>query len=167
MKKSILTGLILLLGFKSILLAQTSFYNAHIKIAPDSKNRKGCVLILNNISPNIESNSTTYKFNIQDLSPNDEIEYYFQDILIKDWNFTFLNNELIEKLSDKNTNNNQQFLTTNCIFNGINIFLEMKLTPITTKDNIKEYELNFSLDSNKFGINYPDVFEFKIILTPQ
>lgn len=167
MKKTIYLVITILLGLNSALLAQTTFYNAHLKISPDSRNRKGCVLTINDITPNIEASSTTYKFNIQELSPNDENEYYFKDIINKDWSFTFLNNELVEKLSEQNTDNNHQFLSTNCVFNGVNLYLEMKLTPINTKEKTKGYELSFLLDSNKIGINYIDAFEFKITLTPQ
>ncbi len=110
MKKTIYLVITILLGLNSALLAQTTFYNAHLKISPDSRNRKGCVLTINDITPNIEASSTTYKFNIQELSPNDENEYYFKDIINKDWSFTFLNNELVEKLSEQNADNNHPFL---------------------------------------------------------
>ena len=168
MTKKIITLFALQLTFCLTLLAQTTIYKCDLKVYPESKNRNGCILNIDEITQDFDlSNNIKYSFNIQSFLPTKEAESIFETVRQKDWSITFLHKQVNERLQAESLSKEEMLINAECIFNGLTIPVDITINKKKNKDKTYYNELSFSLTGNQIGANSEELFLFTMKLTPQ
>ncbi len=154
--------------FSLPLLAQTIVYKCDLKVHPDSKNRSGCVLNIDDIFQEFDlANNIKYNFNIQSFLPTLEAEYYFETVRQKDWSITFLHKQVNDRLQAESLSKEESLINAECVFNGLIIPVDITINKKKNKDKTFYNELSFSLTGHQIGANSDELFLFTMKLTPQ
>lgn len=168
MIKKTITLFALQVIFSLTLLAQTTVYKCDLKVYPDSKNRNGCVLYIDDIFQEFDLvNNIKYNFNIQSFLPTLDAESYFETVKQKDWSITFLHKQVNERLQAESLSKEESLINAECVFNGVIIPVDIIINKKKNKDKTFYNVLSFSLTGYQIGANSEEVFLFTMKLTPQ
>jgi len=156
------------LAFGLTLMAQTILYKCDLYVYPESNNKKGCVLSIDEIRQEFDlNNNIKYNFNIQSFLPALDAEAIFETVQQKDWSITLLQLQVVEKLKAENLSEEQSITNLECVFNGVVLPIEATINKKKNKDKTFYNELSFSLTGHQVGANTEEVFLFVLKLTPQ
>ncbi len=168
MIKKTITLFALQLIFSLSLLAQTTIYKCDLKVQPDSKNRNGCVLSIDEMMQEFDlNNNIKYSFNIQSFLPTLDAESYFETVKQKDWSITLINKLTNERLQAETLPKEESLINAECVFNGVIIPVEIAINKKKNKDKTFYNELTFALIGHQIGANSDESFLFTMKLIAQ